>query len=372
MSVQELLSQFHAVVESPAAQMKRYLAAGERVVLTAPVYTPEELIHAMGLVPMGAWGADTQLERAKEYFPAFLCSIVQSILELGMRGSYGGASALIVPSLCDALKCLGQNWKYAVPDIPFLPMTYPQNRWGEVGTAFTRAGYQRMAAELEPIAGRVLDPVALGSSIQVYNQHNAAMRDLDKALADHPEITNTQRSDLFKSAFFLKKEDHTALVQELLAALETATPGPQRVKIMTTGILCDSPSLLSIFDSLGYQIVADDVAAESRQYRTDTPEEGDPMDALAEKFARMDHCSVLYDPEKKRAAHIVKTAKARGAQGVVLLLSKFCDPEEFDWPVLQKACAAAGLPTILVETDRQMANYEQARTTLEAFRDVIG
>ena len=370
MNTQELFETFRDAAAHPTQQLDASLAAGEKVVLTAPVYVPEEIIHAMGLVPMGAWGADLPLARSKEYFPAFICSIMQSILELGIRGEYDGASAIVIPSLCDSLKCLGENWKYAVPTIPFIPMTYPQNRWGEVGTAFTKAGYERVIADLEKATGAKFDEEKLTASIRVYNRHNDAMRRLAAALPRHPEVTARQRSDLFKSAFFLKKETHTALVEELLAQWGGGSEAGEKVPVMTTGILCDSPALLDIYDELGLQIVADDVAAESRQYRTDTPDGPAPLDALSEKFARMGLCSVLYDPKKQRVEHIAKTAKEKGAKGVIVVLTKFCDPEEFDYPLLKKACAAAGLPVALVEVDRQMEDFEQARTMLEAFKEV--
>ncbi|MBR1659341.1 MAG: 2-hydroxyacyl-CoA dehydratase [Oscillospiraceae bacterium] len=373
MSIQELFDTFHAAASNPAGQFQSCLDAGEQVVLCAPVYTPEEIIHSMGLVPFGAWGGDLALNKSKEYFPAFICSVMQSILELGIAGTYKGARAIVIPSLCDSLKCLGENWKYAVKDIPFIPMTYPQNRNNDVGRAFARAGYERVISDLEKATGASFSQEKLAESIKIYNAHNAAMRRFDAALCAHPEISASRRCDVFKSAWFMKKEEHTALVLQLLEELEAAGPGEARgtIPVMTSGILCDSPSLLRIFDEFGLRIVADDVAAESRQYRTDAPETGDALDALAEKFARMDHCSVLYDVEKKRASLIVDTAKARGAKGVVLMLTKFCDPEEFDFPILKKACAAADLPLTLIEVDRQMVNYEQARTLLEAFRDVL-
>ena len=43
---------------------------------------------------------------------------------MGIKGEYKGVSAIIIPSLCDSLKTLGQNWKYAVADIPFIPVSY--------------------------------------------------------------------------------------------------------------------------------------------------------------------------------------------------------------------------------------------------------
>ena len=373
MSVQSILEQFRAIASDPAGQRDTYLRNGEKLILVSPVYTPEEIIHSMGLVPFGAWGGDLALNKAKEYFPAFICSVMQSMLELGVAGAYKGASAIVIPSLCDSLKCLGQNWKYAVKDIPFIPMTYPQNRNNDLGRTFTRAGYARVIRDLEAHTGAQFSEEKLAESIRIYNAHSAAMRRVGEAVAAHPEVTASQRRDVFKSAWFMKKEEHTALVNDLLLALEAEAPDPWegKIPVMTSGILCDSPSLLAVFDELSLRIAAADVAAESRQYRVDAPENMAPLDALCEKFARMDHCSVLWDVEKKRADLIVETAKSRGARGVILALTKFCDPEEFDVPIIKRACDAAGLPMTLIEVDRQMAGHEQARTLLEAFRDVL-
>ena len=370
-SVTEILEQLKAIAENPRAQKDALIASGKKVVLTAPVYTPEELVHSLGMVPMGAWGGDIELREAKRYFPAFICSIVQSLVELGIKGVYDGVSAVIIPSLCDSLKVVGENWKYAIPNIPFLPMTYPQNRKPEYGKEFTKKGYERMIEELEKISGETFDDGKLAESIRIYNEHNALMRELSEVMAEHPEVTAAQRSAVFKSAFFMLKEEHSKVLRELLEALKEQKPGEAKIKIMTTGILADSPSLLNIIDSNGLQIVADDVAAESRQYRTDALEDTTALDSLSGKFCSMDHCSVLYDVEKKRIDLIVETAKSHEAKGVLMVLTKFCDPEEFDYPLIKKACEAAGLPIILIEVDRQMENYEQAGTMIETFKDML-
>ena len=370
MTTNELFAKLHEAAANPKAQMDKYLAQGRKIVLCAPVYTPDELIHSMGFVPMDAWGADTELRRAKEYCPAFLCSIVQSALELGINGAYDGASAIVIPSLCDTLKTMGENWKYAVPSIPFIPMTYPQNRKPAYGVAFTKAGYERVIRDLEKLGGK-FDDAKLAQSNALYNRHNAAMRKLDEVLAKHPEVTAAQRSDAFKSAFFMTKEEHTALIEELNAALDTQTPAAEKTPILLSGILTDAPGFNAILDDLGLHIVADDVAAQSRQYRTDVPAGDDALTALAQKFANMDNCSVLYNAAKPRVQWIVDTAKARNAKGVLVALTKFCDPEEFDYVMIKKACEATGIPVTVVEIDRQMVQFEQARTNIETFRDML-
>ena len=68
MAVNELLAQLHEVAASPKKQLDKYLAEGKKVVAVAPVYTPQEIIHSMGLVPMGVWGADMEINEAKKRF----------------------------------------------------------------------------------------------------------------------------------------------------------------------------------------------------------------------------------------------------------------------------------------------------------------
>lgn len=370
MNTQELFTRFHEIASNPKGQKDAYLAAGKKVILTT-YYTPEEIIHSMGFVPMAAWGADVELKESKQYFPAFICSIMQSILQLGMTGTYDGVSAIVIPSLCDSLKVLGENWKYAVPSIPFIPMTYPQNRKPAYGKEFTKAGYERVIRDLEKATGEMFDEAKLQTSIKVYNEHNKAMREVAAVMAEHPEISAAQRSDVFKSAGFMAKEEHTVLVKELIEALSQQEKGEEKIKVITSGILADSPALLRIFDEIGLQIAMDDVAAESRQYKVDTREEENVLDALAQKFCDMDNDTLLYDAEKNRIQMIVDMAKEKEAKGIVVILTKFCDPEEFDYPLIKKACEAENIPVLLIEVDRQMQNFEQARTLLEGFRDMM-
>lgn len=372
----DLLEKFQEIADHPGRQKEAYQNRGKKIVLMAPVYTPEEIVHSMGMVPMGIWGADMELKESKRYFPSFICSIMQSIVELGINGEYEGAVATIIPSLCDSLKVLGENWKYAVPSIPLIPMTYPQNRKPDYGKAYTKAGYERIIADLSRISGETFEEEKLVASIQVYNEHNAAMREFAEVLAKNSLVSAKQRNAVYKSAYFMLKEEHTALVKKLINALreeaveESLTvPAVEdtKIKIMTTGIITDCPSLLDIIEENNLRIVCDDVAMESRQYRTDVKPAGTALDTLVTKFSDMDHCSVLYDVQKKRVNLIVDTAKEKGAKGVFVVLTKFCDPEEFDYPFIKKACEEEGLPVVLIEVDRQMVNYEQARTIVETF-----
>ena len=369
--IDELLKEFHDIASNPKMVLDSYINAEKKVVACAPVYTPEELVHAMGMVPMGVWGADLELMDAKRYFPAFICSVMQSILEVGMNGGYEGISAIMIPSLCDSMKCLGENWKHAVPQIPFIAADYPQNRKLRAGFEYVRSVYKRQIKQLEEITGLKFSMEALEKTNRIYNEHNQIMRKVSAVLALHPSITAVQRSDIFKSALFLRKEEHTKLVQEFLQLLNERIETENKLPVMVTGIQADQPELLKIFDENNLYIAADDLAQESRQYQTDAPELENPLDALSQKFCDKDYCSILSDVDKKRIPRLIRTAQEQNVKGIIYVQTKFCDPEEFDYVAMKHACEKAAIPLLMIETDRQMAQFEQAKTAICAFTEMF-
>ena len=142
-----------------------------------------------------------------------------------------------------------------------------------------------------------------------------------------------------------------------------------------TPTICDNPKLLSIFEENNIAIAADDVAHETRSFRVDAPEdELDPVRALAKQFANIDYEVLLYDPESnknRRGEFVANMVKESGAQGLVLFMQQFCDPEEMEYPYLKKALNDAGVPHIKLGIDQQMRDFGQASTAIQAFADVL-
>jgi benzoyl-CoA reductase/2-hydroxyglutaryl-CoA dehydratase subunit BcrC/BadD/HgdB len=229
--------------------------------------------------------------------------------------------------------------------------------------------------KLESVAGKPITNESLKSSINVYNDSRAVRREFVKLAGEHPEaVSVASRSAVLKSAFFMLKEEHTALLRELNAELAKAPKAAWKgIKVLTSGIIADGAGLLKVFDDLRIAIAADDVAQESRAIRADVPVDSDPMTALARQFAAQDQDPLLYDPAiDTRPAHVVELVKKSGAQGVVVLMMTFCDPEELEWPSLKQALDAAKIPVISIGYDQQMKDFAQARTQIQAFADILG
>jgi bcr-type benzoyl-CoA reductase subunit C len=373
-TIQELLSQFDAAAANPKAQLEKHTAAGKKAIGCFPYYVPEELVRAAGMVPFGVWGAEGTINAAKKYFAPFYCTIAQMSLELALNGKLDKLSGVIMPSLCDTLRPLTQNFRSAVPQLPFIFLAHPQNRHAPWGVEYTKSQYGRVKKKLEDIAGAPITDSALKDAIKVYNESRAARRKFVTLAGKHPEaVSPVQRSAVLKSAYFMDKAEHTALLADLNAQLEAlpdaAWKGP---KVLLSGILADSRNLLQILADHNMAVAADDVAHQSRAIRADVPDAADPMTALALQFAAQDHDVLLYDPELlKRPEYVVNLARESGAEGVIVLMMQFCDPEELEYPSLKQALDKAGIPSVLIGYDQQMKDFGQARTQIQAFADVL-
>lgn len=94
--------------------------------------------------------------------------------------------------------------------------------------------------------------------------------------------------------------------------------------------------LLKIFKENNIAIVGDDLAQESRLWRTPGRKEGTVWEKMAYRVADQKGDCFLYEPDKKRGQMMIDQAKERNAKGVVVFMMKFCDPEEFDYPIYKK------------------------------------
>lgn len=373
-NVQELLSEFSAVAGNPAAQLKRHLDAGKTVIGVGPYYVPEELVAAAGAVPFGVWGRMGTASEARKYFPPFYCSICQMTLEMGLSHELDGLSGLMVTSLCDTLRGFSQNFRVGVGQVPMIFVSQPQNRSGEAGRAYATESYREVARQVGEACCTIIDEGKLTEAIKLYNEWRAEMRRFLSLAAERPALVSVSaRNDVVNAGYYLEKAEHLPLVRALNDALEAEAPSTEGFKkIVLSGIFYDIPAIKEMLDEQRYAIVADDIAKESRAFALDVPEDGDPIEALASGYCSLKCDSILYDAGKSHVDHVAELARESGADGVVLLLAKFCDPEEFDAPHVAKACREAGVPFLQIEVDQSTETYEQARTQLETFGELIG
>ena len=370
--LQENLNRLQEIAGNPKSQLNRYLSEGRQVIGCFPIYTPEVLADAAGIVPMGLWGAQTEFSLAKKYLVPFACPIMQSCMELALKGVYAGIKGVMIPSMCDTLRCITQDFKMGVKDIACIPFTYPQNRTITAAVQYLVEEYEHVKGQIQEVYGVEIQDEALNRSIDLYNRHSREMRRFAGLAVKHLDIiTPRVRHGVFKSALFLAKAEHLKIMEEINGQLEgTAEAAFDGKRVVLTGITAEPEELLKILEDHRMAVVGDDLAQEMRQYRTDIPDGDNGLLRLAgqwmERIGPMAH-----DDEIRRVELLARLLKDGNADALIVCMMKFCDPEEYEYAAYNKELKDMGYPVLSIDIDQQPAGYDQARTRIETLSELL-
>ncbi len=373
-NINEIIKKLENTALNPAkAVSESCRVTGKEAIGCFPIYTPEEIIYAAGYLPVGMWGGKTEFKESEAYFQGFCCSIIKTNLELGMRGAYNSLKAVIIPGLCDTLKCTIENWKCAVPQIPMIGLIYPQNRWTSGAEEYLIQEYKRVRSELEKITGVLIPEVKIQQAFDLYEEYRAVMREFTDLAAKYPRTVDARKRHLIiKAGYFMDKAVYMEEIRALIAELKKLSEEKaEEFKVITTGLVGEPVEVLDIFVENGIAVAADDIAQESRQFRTAARSEGSVWQKMAGRILDQRGCTFLAEQKKSRGQMLIDMVKKTEAKAVIVLMMKFCDPEEFDYPVYKKQLEEAGIPMLYLEIDQQMDSFEQIRTRIQSFAEMV-
>jgi len=368
--IETLCKELRDIAANPSKSIDELKKTGKKLVGMGPEYSPDEIAIAAGAYPIGIWGGQKSIQKARAELPPFVCSIMQSMKEFELKGTYDNLDAVIFPSLCDTLKCMGQKWKGKAPIIQF---SHPQMRIIDASIIYLSKEYKSVAERLEKVLGVKITEAQLNDAIEVCNANRVALQEFVEVAANHPDkIKPADRHMVIKARYFMDRADHTAKIKELTAELKAAPVVPWKgKKVILTGITAEPVELLDIFDKFDMAVVADDLAQESRQFRTLVPEGNDPYERLAKQWQNIKGCSLAGDVKKAHGPMLMDMLKEKGADAIIVCMMKFCDPEEFDYAVYNTQFDEAGVKHLFIEIDQEATSFEQARTRIQSFSEML-
>jgi len=346
---------------------------GKELVGVFPIHTPDEIVYAAGCVPVGMWGGKAEIQLADKYLQSFCCSIMRTNIEFAMRGTYNVLKAMIIPAFCDTLKCIVENMKLAT-EVPVIPLTYPQHRDLKAGREYAVNEITRVRSELERVLGVMITEEKIEAAFELYEEYRATMREFVELAGQHPEIiTAKKRHLIIKAGEYMDKAIYTKDIKEINEGLKAAGESTFKgTKVVVTGLLSEPVEILEIFDENNVAVVADDLSLGSRKWRTPAREDvKDVFEKMAYRIADQIGDTFLYEADKKKGQMLIDLVKEKGADAVVVMMMKFCDPEEYDYPIYKAELAEAGVPELYLEIDQQLATFEQIRTRVQSFTEML-
>lgn len=369
--INKLFKEFKYVVDNPGKMVEEHKReTGLGAVGIMPVYSPEEIVHASGYLPIGIWGGQKKISKARTYLPPFACSIMQSILEMQIEGKYDDLDCVIFSVPCDTLKCMSQKWKGKSDTIVF---THPQNRKIEAANKFLQEEFKILKSRLEKILKIKITDKKIEESIEIYNKNREIMREFTVIANNYPHIIDAvKRHNVIKSRFFIEKSKHTKMVGELIEELKKQEEKTLEGKrVILNGITAEPDELLSILNRNNLMVVGDNLAQESRQFRINVPDGRNSIERLAKWWQEFDGCSLAGNVNKPIGEMLIDMVEKTNADAVINCMMKFCDPEEFDYPIYYQELKEKGIKILSIEIDQESESFEQISTRVQSFTEML-
>jgi len=339
-----------------------------------PVYTPFELIHAGGMIPVGIIGGGNRLEiaHADSRFQSFICSIVKSTLELGLTGLLDFLDGIVFHSICDPARNLGSVFKRNFPNLMVEYIHFPQNMTSPHTVNYLAAEYRRLKAVYEAVAGRAITDDDLRRSLGIYNEQRRLLRELYAIRAEKPQNVSAVESYIVtRLATLMPPEEYIGILNDALATVRRRNEKPKdRIKVVLEGSFCEQPpiELIDGLEAAGCYLMDDDFLTGWRFFIEDIPVEGDPVHNLAEAYLRRSvYSGVKHDTRQRKAKHLIDRVRETGAAAALILSAKFCEPALFDYALYRQALEKEGIPHLFLEFEEKMWIFDKARSEVETF-----
>jgi bzd-type benzoyl-CoA reductase N subunit len=367
----ELLETFRLAATEPYRDWSaRY--PGRRAFGYLCTYVPEEIIHAAGFTPIRVMpSGDFTTARADAHLQSYTCSLARSCLDQALAGRFDFLEGVVFPHTCDTMQNLADIWRlnWVRKDVPPYVATVvgPVVLSGPHAKPYLVAELQRFTADLARRFGVHITDEALHESICLFNRQR---RLLARLYTMREYFTSADVLVIVITAMVMPKDEHIRLLESLLTATVEPESADDAVRLIVSGATLDEPTLLALIEELGGRVVWDDLCTGTRYFDTLAADDGDPIEALADRYLSRTPCPCKHHSAKDRLTHLVDLAKQHRADGVIFALKKFCDPHAWDYPRAAQALDRAGVPSLLIETE-QAVPWGQVRTRVQAFLEMV-
>ena len=349
---------------------------GRPVIGIFPMHFPGELAHAAGALPIILQEDDEPITIGQSNVFNFYCGYNRSIIDQALRGEFEVLDAILFGDHCVQLLGTADVIRANIPNKPILFNQLCSILEAEWAMTETQGTFRQLWKEVEGLVGRKIEEEEVRASIRLFNRNRGQIRRLyDMRRKGQIFLTGRQMQTIVKSSMVMDKATHCELLDELIAEIQRVPPRGDKVRVFLSGHLCHAPklSVLDLVEDCGGIVVDDDLYHGFRFVFADIAETGSPVDALADWYlsrSKKVPCPTRAVKGLDWEDYLLKAVGAAGAQGLIILMAKFCEPHMYFYPEIKEAFEKHGIPHLLIETEHEEMPIEALKTRVETFMEI--
>ncbi|MCU0598630.1 MAG: 2-hydroxyacyl-CoA dehydratase family protein [Desulfobacterales bacterium] len=365
-----LLNQFSDALANATQRLNFISASGKKIIGYFCTYTPIEIIHACGFLPIRVLAGSGIADKASARAPDFICPSMRLSLEKALNGQFDFLAGIVQGYSCDAACGMVNIWKNIFNDRIFHSIPIPYNDTVE-SEAYYRSAIFELINVLEGSGSSFSQP-SLQNSLDTYAHIRKLQLDLyHRRYAGALSLSASELMTVVDAGFLMPPEQYLFMLNKFVNQLPWGPDGKNEgCPVLITGSLIENAGILDIIEAAGGRIVADDLCNGFRQMYPPQGEGKTPMERVIDRYANRFPC-----PARARAIdrsrRIGELIKLSGARGVIFVLEKFCTPHLADYPILAEELKNNGISSLMIEMDETWNMEAQLKTRLESFFEML-
>lgn len=370
----QAISELMALRDDPYSRARSWKeASGGKVVGFFCCYSPEELIHAAGALPVRITGENRAIERSGAHLQSYCCSLARTALDMALTGELDFLEGTSFAHTCDTMMRLSDIWRLNAGLPLHLDAVLPVRLEGEAAMEYVHEELAGFREKLEGEFGPISDGT-LWESIKIYNRNRELLSKVYNLRFEKPGVVPCDQALLltFSSALMEKSEHNSILERAVEEMVSSEASSEEKVHLFGIGSVMDQWDFLSMLESVGGTLIDDDFCTGRRYFDTTAPEDGDdPLMSLTRRITERPVCPCKHAPLRSRSAELAERLERSGARGALFFQFKFCEPHAFDYPYVKEALDERGIPSLYLEIEHGSVSIERLRTRVEAMLETI-
>ncbi len=358
-------------------------AAGDKFIGTFCVYVPDELVLALGAVPVALCGGTSlSIPYAEKLLPRDICPLVKSTIGLALSNTcpYGPIEDLAVgETTCDAKK---KTWDILAAGGDFHVLEVPQKK-GPCDRDLWHEEVVRFKARLEETTGRTLEPAKLAAAVRLMNRKRRALARLNGFREEaNPPLSGLDALVVMQGALVDDPLRFSERLEALNDELEDrvrrgvgiSPAGTKRVMVSGCPSVMGNWKLHHLIESAGALVVCDETCTGTRYFSALVEERDGGLDdqiaAIAARYLTID-CS-CFSPNDERIDSVLRLVREYRVDGVVQYVLQYCHTYNVEAVRVASALKEAGVPSLKIVTDYAEEDTGQLRLRVDAFLEGLG
>ena len=333
-------------------------------------YMPEEIVYAAGALPVRLL-ADVQPDPRTDKWMYAACYPARALLNQFLNGTYDYVDGIVNVEGCQWMYHAFESTLRNKPDLFNHYLFLPDYTDAPTSKDVLRSELDVFRKRMEEWTGVSITDEKLDHAIEVYNTNRRLLRRIYELRRQNCSVIHgAEAMNVVLACQVMDKEEMNGILQTFLDELENRTPGKDRIRLMLIGSETYDTALEELVESLGADIVIDELDTGSSYFWNETYPQKDRLMALSLRYLGRPHNPIKDNNWRRRPQHIFELAEDYAVDGAIIAKQIYCHLHGTDNYAVWKLLRERDIPYHYFERDLSIP-LDETRLRLEAFLNML-